>query len=90
MLDLFNFFFAYSGLWLMVIFFAAVMKRNRDFLYIGILSLVLSVSLFIFAGISDARYVLYILIAGQIIGLHALLESVTTLTQLRARRNISE
>ena len=86
----FNFFFAYSGLWLMVIFFAAVMKRNRDFLYIGILSLVLSASLFIFAGISDARYVLYILIAGQIIGLHALLESVTTLTQLRARRNIIE
>ena len=86
----FNFFFAYSGLWLMVIFFAAVMKRSRDFLYIGILSLVLSVSLFIFAGISDARYVLYILITGQIIGLHALFESVTTLTQLRSRRNKSE
>jgi len=84
----FNFFFAYSGLWLLAIFLAAIIKRNRDLLYVGALSLVLSVSLFIIAEISDARYVLYILIAGQIVGLSALFESVNKLVQLNARRNL--
>jgi hypothetical protein len=86
----FNFFFAYSGLWLVVIFFASIIKRSRDLLYVGALSLVLSLSLFIFAGISDARYVFYILIAGQIVGLGAFLETIKTLSRLRARRNLSE
>ena len=86
----FNFFFAYSGLWLVIIFFAAIIKRSRNLLYVGLLSLVLSLSLFIFAGISDARYVLYILVAGQIVGLGALLETMKTLPRLRARRNLSE
>jgi hypothetical protein len=88
--NFFNFFFAYSGMWLVVIFFAAIMKRNRDFYYIGLLSLVLSVSLFIIAGISDARYVFYILIAGQVIALNILINCVKVIGQFRARRNVSE
>jgi|688.fasta_scaffold177346_2 hypothetical protein len=86
----FNFFFAYSGLWLMVIFLAAIINRSRDLLYVGALSLVLSVSLFIVAEISDARYVFYILIAGQIVGLSTLFEAVNKLTQLNSRRNLDE
>ena len=88
--NFFSFFFAYSGLWLLVIFVAAVRKRSRDFLYIGLVSLVLSVSLFIFAGISDARYVLYILIAGQVIALNTLIDCVKVIDQSRTRRNVSE
>ena len=84
----FNFFFAYSGLWLLAIFLAAIIKRNRDLLYVGALSLVLSVSLFVIAEISDARYVLYILIAGQIVGLSTLIEIVSRVFQLNARRNL--
>jgi hypothetical protein len=88
--NFFNFFFAYSGLWLAVIYLAAVIKRSRDFHYIGLMSLVLSVSLFIIAGISDARYVFYILIAGQVIALNTLIDCVKAIGQFRARRNVSE
>jgi hypothetical protein len=85
--NFFSFFFAYSGLWLVVIFFAALMKKSRDFLYIGILSLILSVSLFIFAGISDARYVFYILISGQIVGLSIMFRVIRALTRFSYRKN---
>lgn len=88
--NFFNFFFAYSGLWFLVIVIAALVKRSRDLLYVGILSLVLSVSLFIFAGISDARYVFYILIAGQVIALNTLIDSLKVISQSRAKRNVNE
>lgn len=85
-----NFFFAYSGLWLAIIFLTAVMKRRRDFYYIGLTSLVLSISLFIIAGIPDARYVFYILIAGQVIALNTLIDYVKVIGEFRARRNLIE
>jgi hypothetical protein len=85
----FNFFFAYSGLWLVVIFLGAAIYRRRDLLYIGLMSLVLSVSLFIFAGISDARYVFYILIAGQVVALNTLIDCVKIIDRSKVRRNVS-
>lgn len=88
--NFFNFFFAYSGLWLVVIFLAAVMRRSRDLLYIGLMSLVMTLSLFIFAGISDARYVFYILIAGQVIAVNTLIDGVKVISESKARRNVSE
>ncbi len=88
--NLFNFFFAYSGLWLVVILFAALLKRSRDLLHIGILSLVLSGSLFIFAGISDARYVFYVLIAGQVVALSAFCDSAKLLSRYTVHRNVRE
>jgi hypothetical protein len=63
----FNFIFGYSGFWLMLIFFFAWIKRSLVYLGLGILGLVLNSSLFIFAIISDARFTLYVLIAGQLI-----------------------
>ena len=68
-----NFFFAYSGLWLLIIAFAWVKSRREEFLYILVVSIILSTSLFIVAGISDARYALFILISGQGIALSYLL-----------------
>ena len=63
----FNFIFGYSGFWLMLIFFFAWIKRKLVYLGLGILGLVLNASLFTFAIISDARFTLYVLIAGQLI-----------------------
>jgi hypothetical protein len=68
-----NFFFAYSGLWLLIIAFAWIKSRREEFLYMLVTSSILSASLFVVAGISDARYVLYILIAGQGIAVNYLL-----------------
>lgn len=68
-----NFLFAYSGLWLLIIGFAYIKSRREDFLYVLVVSIILSMSLFVVAGISDARYVLFILISGQAIALSYLL-----------------
>ena len=64
-----NFFFAYSGLWLLIITFAWIKSRREEFLYVLVVSMILSISLFVVAGISDARYALFILISGQGIAL---------------------
>jgi hypothetical protein len=65
----FNFIFGYSGFWLMTIFFFAWRKRNLVYFGIGILGLVLNAGLFVFAIISDARFSLFVLIAGQLIAI---------------------
>jgi hypothetical protein len=64
-----NFLFAYSGLWLLIIGIAYFKSRREEFLYVLVVSIILSISLFVVAGISDARYVLFILISGQGIAL---------------------
>ena len=68
-----SFFFAYSGLWLLIIALAWINSRREDYLYMLVVSIVLSASLFVVAGISDARYVLFILISGQGIAVSYLL-----------------
>ena len=65
----FNFIFGFSGFWLMLIFLFAWRKRNLVYFGLGVLGLVLNSGLFIFAIISDARFSLYILIAGQLIAI---------------------
>ena len=65
----FNFIFGYSGFWLIVVFFFAWRKRNLVYLGIGILGLILNAGLFVFAIISDARFSLFVLIAGQLISI---------------------
>jgi hypothetical protein len=73
-----SFFFAYSGLWLLIIAFAWIKSRREEYLYVLVVSIVLSASLFVVAGISDARYALYILIAGQGIASNSLLAWLQT------------
>ena len=63
----FNFIFGYSGIWLTIIFFFAWRKRNLIYFGLGILGLVLNAGLFVFAIIPDARFSLFVLIAGQLI-----------------------
>ena len=68
-----SFFFAYSGLWILIIALAWINSRREEYLHILAVSIVLSASLFVVAGISDARYVLFILISGQGIAVSYLL-----------------
>ena len=80
-----NFFFAYSGLWLVIIALAWFNSRRKDFLYVFVISIILSMSLFVVAGISDARYVLFILICGQGIGLNYMFSVFQTFCKKRFR-----
>lgn len=86
----FNFFFAYAGLWFIIICLVALIQKRRDLLHLAALSLVLMTSLFIFAGISDARYTLYVLIVGQMIGLNIFINLIQTLLFRIHRSRISE
>jgi len=70
----FSFLLAYAGIWFSLILVLAITKRSRDVLSVALLSLILITSLFVFAGISDARYVLFVLIAGQALGLNLIIE----------------
>ena len=70
----FSFFFAYAGFWFLLLVVTAIRKKNVELMHIATLSFLLIITLFIFAGISDARYVLYILIAGQVVGLDSILD----------------
>lgn len=60
-----SFIFAYAGFWLIFIACTWFFSRRNDIMYVLFVSLTLSMSLFVFAGISDARYALFILISGQ-------------------------
>ena len=61
----FNFFFAYSGFWLCILGLAAAITRRKDLFIVFAFGFILNSSLFVLAGISDARYTLFILISGQ-------------------------
>lgn len=71
----FNFVFGFAGFWLLVIFICAWWRRNPIYWFIGLLGLSLNTSLFIFAAIADARFSLFVLIAGQMMLLQVVLES---------------
>lgn len=81
--NFFNFFFGYSGFWLVLILIFAWKKRNPTYLGIGILGVVLNSGLFIFAIISDARFTLYVLVASQLICIG---EGLCFITKLLERR----
>lgn len=69
-----NFIFGYAGLWLFIIFFISWKKRNRDFLNLALLGLTLTLSLFVFAPISDGRFTLPLLITSQMVFLSMCLD----------------
>lgn len=71
----FNFLFGYAGFWLLVIFICAWWRRNSIYWFVGLLGLLLNSALFIFAAIADARFSLFVLIAGQLMILEVILES---------------
>ena len=76
-----GFIFAYAGFWLLFIACTWLFTRRDEILYILIVSLTLNISLFVFAGISDARYTLFTLISGQGLALSSLLSRL----RIRAR-----
>jgi hypothetical protein len=71
----FNFIFGFSGLWLFVILTLSVWRRNFNYALIGLLGVVLTLGLFIFAIIPDGRFALFILISGQLILLVEIVET---------------
>lgn len=73
-----SFVFAYAGFWLLCIACSWFFSRRNEILYVLIVSLILNMSLFVFAGISDARYALFTLISGQGLVLSHLLQRLRT------------
>ncbi len=57
--------FAYSGLWLLFLFVAWTRTKRQDLLILVLLATILSAGLFVAAAISDGRYALFTLLAGQ-------------------------
>jgi hypothetical protein len=68
----FNFFFGYAGLWLAITFYFAWAKKNSTYSQIGLVGLISSLVLFVFADIPDGRYMLFTLVTGQCIFLYEL------------------
>jgi hypothetical protein len=79
----FNFVFGYSGLWLLIIFLMAFWKKSSAYLGLGLLGLVLSSGLFIFAIIPDGRFTLFILIVGQLLALDLVLNRIPSKARIR-------
>lgn len=63
----FNFIFGYVGFWLLIIFYFGWKRKSQSYFQIGLLSLILTLELFIASAISDARYGLFVLVTGQLI-----------------------
>ena len=79
----FNFVFGYSGLWLLIIFLIAFWKKSPTYLGLGLLGLVLSSGLFIFAIIPDGRFTLFILIVSQLLTLDLALNRIPSKVRIR-------
>ena len=79
----FNFVFGYSGLWLLIIFLIAFWKKSSIYLGLGLLGLVLSSGLFIFAIIPDGRFTLFILIVSQLLALDLALNRIPSKVRIR-------
>ena len=76
-----SFIFAYAGFWLFFTACTWFFTRRNEILYVLIVSLTLNLSLFVFAGISDARYTLFTLISGQGLALGFLLSRLRVQTR---------
>ncbi len=61
--------FAWSGAWLLFLYIYWFRSRRKDILLITLLSTAQSLSLLVVAEISDGRYALFTLIAGQVLAL---------------------
>ena len=67
-----NFFFGYAGFWLAVTFYFAWARKSSSYFQFGLLGLLTSSVLFVFADIPDGRYMLFTLVTGQFILLYEL------------------
>jgi len=57
---------AFSGMWMLLLWIQVLIFKRKEWVIPGIMSFSLSLILFVFAPIPDARYSLYVLICGQI------------------------
>ena len=57
---------AFSGLWLLILWVQVLLFKRKEWLIPAVMSLSLSLILFVFAPIPDGRYSLYVLICGEI------------------------
>jgi hypothetical protein len=79
------FIFGNAGLWLSVILFISWRKKNLWLFNVGLVGLILNLGLLVFATVSEARFSLFVLIAGQLI----LVGEVIERTQLPSKLNTS-
>lgn len=68
--------FAQSGLWLFILFMLAWFNRSKDYLYLVSLGLVLTLLIFVFGPIPDARFSLFNLVVGQLVCLQKLFQKL--------------
>ncbi len=68
--------FAYSGAWLLFLFIAWIRTRRQDLLLIVLLGTFLTGGLFVAAAISDGRYALFTLLAGQAVAIGYVVEAL--------------
>jgi hypothetical protein len=73
--------FAFSGFWLLALLFIAYWRRNEQYLWCGVLGVILTASISVFAVIPDPRFVLFVLVSGQVIVLTELLILYETTTR---------
>ena len=72
--NFFRYIFGYAGFWLAFILFLSWWRRDSWLLKIGLVGSILNLGLFVFASISDGRFSLFTLIAGQLILVGKLVE----------------
>jgi hypothetical protein len=70
----FNHVFSWAGLWLAITVGLGIWRRNSPYLIVGSLGCLISLGLFITSVISDGRYALFILLAGQVIAIGTFLQ----------------
>lgn len=72
--NFFRYIFGYAGFWLAFILFLSWWRKDLWLLKIGLLGSILNLGLFVFATISDGRFSLFTLIAGQLVLVGELVE----------------
>jgi hypothetical protein len=72
--NFFRYIFGYAGLWLAFILFLSWRRKDLWLFKIGLVGSILNLSLFVFASISDGRFALFTLIAGQLVLVGELVE----------------
>jgi hypothetical protein len=74
---------AWAGLWVLVLLVVAIIRKSQSLFFLASLSVALMSILFVTASIPDGRYVLFVLISGQLCFLGILTESICLHKQRR-------
>ena len=77
---------AYAGMWLLLVLSALVLLKRKEWLPTFLLGFSLLGILFVFAPIPDGRYALFVLLAGQLLLVGALVDGFD---RLRNRNRIT-